>query len=222
MNINLLARAYIFKSTNAAAELAKIDSKHKDYAINMITKKLNKVQNSTNHFSPVKYQKYTDLKDNLLPPGCFVSDKREVVEGNSAARSERDEKSEFIRGLLVDRVGGDNKCMGDENAAMNAVINSSDYINTLAASITDACNNILKSDMPILSEVRRVTTGLTSFQKTINVELNTPATKFLATKITDEKNFKAFGNIEGYDDETLNKVKDCVREIREWSSKISV
>jgi len=69
MNICLYVKSHIFKSTDAAAELAKKNDKHRGYAESLIKEKISRIENSTSEIDIKKRDKYTRHL-NSLPRGA--------------------------------------------------------------------------------------------------------------------------------------------------------
>jgi hypothetical protein len=244
MNINLYLKAHVFNSSNAAVELAQKNIKHQHFAEAMILKKLDKVMNSSNTYHVSKASKYNDLltklsentaasetfryydvspqsKQNTVnQTGVDSPEKKETKECLSKIadeiKSHRKEPAE-IKKEKLEELKAQRQMEIDRHIAF---ISTPQYSAHILKCLSNNCENVLDLKHPNRVEVRKITTNLEALSMVRgNDALATQAKEFLKQSI-DGTNFQSFGNKDGYSAETLQKVKDCVVEIKDWVNQI--
>jgi DNA repair ATPase RecN len=230
MNINLYLKAHVFNSSNAAVELAQKNIKHQHFAEAMILKKLDNVMNSHNTCQVSKAAKYNGLLSELSRHSAYparyhsfntsLASAENIV--NTAKGSQPENKERTDR---LSKMSAELEKLRKTPAEMASdkyidFISTPKHISDMKNGILKACNNVIADSKPNLQEVRKITTNLTSLSLVRNDEALVCGAKEFLDKPIDRTDFQSFGNKDGYSAETLQKVKDCVVEIKDWVNQM--
>ncbi|WP_139356349.1 hypothetical protein [Izhakiella australiensis] len=239
MKVSDFIRSRVFHSTEAAVSMAKKSPKNYAFAETLLLNKLRKVVNANASYNIAKATKYhnslTELKKTLplsKRDGVYSSD-RQLAESttNSTATSYCSIKgSQSFSDLAAElkrqrtEISGHThfarKCGGSETIPLRDAINNPENLRDTTENLTDACDKVIDDNKVNMQQMRRITTNLRCLAMQKNESIASEAEDFLKNPING-KTLCDYGDMKDYDDNTLDKVKNCVRMVRGWASKLS-
>lgn len=221
MNINLYVRSHFFNSSTAAVKLACKNDKYQTFAENLLLKKLEKVSSTPKSYNLQKASKYNKLINTLhlnsTSHAYYQKYQSLIPELNTAKQSittEDNKRAESPSGEIQPNTAHAER---DEviAAARIELLNSREHISDMKKGILIACDKVIDDEGENMQSIRRIVTNLKSLSLTQNENLVLTSNRFLEHKINGT-NFTAYGDKDNYNNETLQKVKDHINDIKNW------